>query len=374
MPISASRRALIGLFWLCWLPMAPRILLALSIIALSSSLTGCPSKESLAFSVVADGVINDPSNKSLRFDLLKFGLAEFCKQMTQSGAPLKVADDMPVAGRFFSSSCQHQVLDTEDRKSLVVQYNGSGYGWTNLSGRIGFRSSGLVEYAPDFQVQGEAMYIYFRPRNIDASSFETLMVESAAAQGGLNVALVDPDRVGTTLVKGQLRRGFTVIRYNDRGETDFSLGFVPVGEKPRKPYVVESTNRVSLTNDRTEVHTGQQDYIGSFEIAEDDQALYFTAKLDGTGAIDVALVPRSGGEEMLQQFVKSPGAATLAMPPLLQETVRQGETWQRGIKLSRGSYMLVVDHSTKLGQASPPTHPADSPAHLSYLVQRGDAD
>jgi len=354
--------------------MAKHVVSWLAILSLPCCLSGCPSKESLAFAVVADGVINDASNKSLRFDLLKFGLGQFCQEMTTRGAPLKTGDDMPIAGRFFSTSCQHQILDDENRKSLVVQYSGQGYGWTNLSGRVGFSSSGLVEYAPDFQVEGDAMYIYFRPRNVDASSFETLMVESGTAQSGMALAEVDPNQVGTSLVQGQLKRGFTVIRYSERGETDFSLGYVPVGSKPEKPYVVESSNRVSLTNDRTEVHTGQQDYIGSFEVTDDDQALFFTAKLDGTEAIDVALVPRSGGSEMLKQYVTSPGAATLAMPPLLQETIALGQTWQRGIKLTRGTYMLVIDHSGRLGQSAPPTHPADSPAHLSYLVQRGPAD
>lgn len=354
--------------------MQKHVMRALSILATVPCLGGCPSKESLAFAVVADGVINDASNKSLRFDLLKFGLDQFCDEMTKRGAPLKTGDEMPIAGRFFAASCQHQILDDEQRKSLVIQYSGQGYGWTNLSGRIGFSSSGLVEYAPDFQVHGEAMYIYFRPRNIDASSFETLMVESNAAQGTLAVAEVDPDEVGTTLVRGQLKRGFTVIRYSERGETDFSLGFIPVGEQPEKPYVVESSNRVSLTNDRTEVHSGQQDFIGSFEITDDDEALFFTAKLDGTDAIDVALVPRSGGEEMLRGYVTTPGAAVLAMQPVLQETIKLGEPWQRAIKLTRGSYMLVVDHSARLGQTAPPSHPADSPAHLSYLVQRGEVD
>jgi hypothetical protein len=340
----------------------------------SVTLSGCPNKETLAFSVVSDGVINDPANKSLRFDLLKFGLKKFCDEMTTRGAPLKLGDEMPVAGRFFAASCQHQILDAEGRKSLVVQYSGTGYGWTNLSGRIGFEASGLVEYAPDFQVRDKAMYIYFRPQTVDASSFKTLMVESSLAQAGLQMTQIDPDEVGTKIVQSQLKRGFTVIRYNARGETDFSMGLVPQGQLPDKPYIVESTDRVSLSNNRTEVHTGQQDYIGSFEVTEDDDVLYFTGKLDGAPAVDIALVPKAGGAQMVAQYVKQPGAATLGIPPLLQEPVAQEQTWQRSIKLSPGAYMLVIDHSAALGPTSPPTRPADSPAHFSYLVQRGGSD
>lgn len=337
-------------------------------------LCGCPNKETVAFAVVADGVINDPANKSLRFDLLKFGLDQFCFEMTNRGAPLKLGDEMPTAGRFFAASCQHQILDTEGRKSLVVQYSGTGYGWTNVSGRIGFEASGLIEYAPDFQVHDDAMYIYFRPQEVDASTFKTLMVESSAAKTGLSMTGIDPDEVGTRLVRGQLRRGFTVIRYNARGETDFGMGLIPKGRVPEKPYLVETTNRTNLVNDTTEVHSGQQDYIGSFEVTEDDPVLFLTAKLDGTPAVDMALVPKAGSVQMLDQYVKTPGAATMLMPPVLQEALVQGTPWQRSIKLAQGSYVLVIDHSDRLGTSAPPARPADSPAHVSFLVQRGEAD
>lgn len=344
------------------------------VLLLGAALTGCPNKETLAFSVISDGVINDPANKSLRFDLLKFGLERFCQEMTTRGAPLKLGDEMPVAGRFFATSCQHQILDTEQRKSLVVQYSGSGYGWTNLSGRIGFEASGLVEYAPDFQIHDDAMYIYFRPQTVDASTFKTLMVESSLAQTGMRMTQIDPDKVGTKIVQGQLKRGFTVIRYNSRGETDFSMGLVPKGQLPDKPYIVESTNRVTLVNNRTEVHTGQQDYIGNFQVTEDDDVLFFTGKLDGAPAVDVALVPMSGSAQMIAEYVKQPGAATMAMPPLLQEAIEQEQTWQRSIRLNPGAYTLVIDHSARLGATAPPAKPADSPAHFSYLVQRGSSD
>lgn len=337
-------------------------------------LCGCPNKETVAFAVVADGVINDPANKSLRFDLLKFGLDQFCFEMTNRGAPLKLGDEMPTAGRFFAASCQHQILDTEGRKSLVVQYSGTGYGWTNVSGRIGFEASGLIEYAPDFQVHDDAMYIYFRPQEVDASTFKTLMVESSAAKTGLSMTGIDPDEVGTRLVRGQLRRGFTVIRYNARGETDFGMGLIPKGRVPEKPYLVETTNRTNLVNDTTEVHSGQQDYIGSFEVTEDDPVLFLTAKLDGTPAVDMALVPKAGSVQMLDQYVKTPGAATMLMPPVLQEALVQGTPWQRSIKLAQGSYVLVIDNSDRLGTSAPPARPADSPAHVSFLVQRGEAD
>jgi hypothetical protein len=95
---------------------------ALSLI--SAALLGCPSRESVGTSsmaVLGAGVVNDPENRSLRFDMLKFGLESFCAEMLKGGAPLKLADDQPVAGRFFAQSCQSQILDEETRKSFIVQ-------------------------------------------------------------------------------------------------------------------------------------------------------------------------------------------------------------------------------------------------------------
>src|SRR5690606_25415083 len=140
---------------------------------------------SRAIGVLSSGVINDPSNKSLRFDLLKFGLEQFCREMQRRGLALKMRDGDPNIGRFAATSCQSQILDEPNRQSILVRYAGRGFGWTNVTQRVGFESQGLVEYAPDFQMHGEAMYIYFRPRNVDATRFQTLLVESFVARTGI---------------------------------------------------------------------------------------------------------------------------------------------------------------------------------------------
>lgn len=340
-------------------------------------LGACGSREELgrgALSILSEGVVNNPANKSLRFDILKFGLERFCVEMTQRGAPLKLADDQPVLGRFFANTCQSQVLDDENRKSFVVHYSGKGYGWTNLSGRLGFISSGLIEYAPDFQMHEGALYIYFRPRNINATSFKTLMVESGLARAGMAVTGINPDQLGKSLVDGQLERGFTVIRYNSRGETDFGLGYVPRGRKPFKPFQVKSRERVTLANDRTEVHSGQQDFLGAFEIREERQALYLTMSADGAPALDVFVVPKSAGDTMIEQFVRQPGPTALPFAPELDETLPAGQLWKRYLRVPKGSHYVVIDHSPALGRVAPAAHGGDDrAAKLDYLVQVGDA-
>jgi hypothetical protein len=325
-----------------------------------------------ALTILSEGVVNNPANKSLRFDILKFGLDRFCFEMTRRGAPLKLSDDQPVLGRFFADTCQSRTLDEEGRKSFVVQYAGKGYGWTNLTGRLGFASAGLLEYDPDFQMQDGAMYIYFRPRNIDATSFSTLLVESSLARAGMAVSGLNPDQFGSNLVHGQLQRGFTVIRYGSGGETDFGLGFIPKGQKPFKPFQIENSGKLTLANDRTEVHAGQQDYVGGFEVTDEGSALYLTMNLDGTPSVDIFLVPKGVGDRMIDGYVHNAGPAGLDFTPLLDETLTTGGQWKRFVPVPPGVYYLVVDHSTRIGRSAPPSTTSDDrAAKIDYVVQVG---
>jgi hypothetical protein len=339
--------------------------------------SGCASKESFgshAITVLGAGVINDPANKSLRFDILKFGLDSFCGEMLKGGAPLKFGDDEPVVGRFFADSCESQVLDDEAHKSFIVQYTGKGYAWTNLSRRLGFSSRGVVEYETDFQLSDGAMYVYFRPRQIDGAAFQTTLVESARALGGLALSGVNADELGQHIVESQLRRGFTVVRRGAAGDTDFALGLVPTGEQPFKPFEVKRSAKQILANERTEVHSGQQDYVGAFEVKDGNQALYLTVALDGVPNADVLVVPKPVGDTMLDQYLHSAGGASLASPALLDETATQGSGfWQRFVNVEPGRYYVVLDNSSKLGKSAPDSQALDdAAAKLDYLVLLGD--
>lgn len=339
--------------------------------------TACAKQESLGHSsvtVLGAGVVNNPANRSLRFDILKFGLSRFCQEMTRVGVPLKLADDQPVVGRFFAEGCQSQIMDDEERRALVVQYNGRGYAWSNVTGRIGFKSAGIVEFLPDFQLHEGAMYIYFRPRKISANSFETTLVESAVARGGMAVAGVDPDKLGRQVVDAQLERGFTVIRYGEDGSTDFAVGLVPLGQTPFQPFRIVQSDKQSLANERTEVHAGQQDFVGGFEITEDDQSLYLTMSLDGAPAVDVFLVPKPAGDQMIAGYVTHPGPAALVGHPLLGEPLFAGKVWKRYVRAPKGSYYLVIDNTAAVGPTSPATSPGDDrAAKVDYVVQLGES-
>lgn len=349
-------RAWTGLVWALWL-------------------VACTSREQLgtsAMGILSHGVINDPANKSLRFDLLKFGLQHFCAEMQRRGVALKMRDGDPTIGRFFATSCQSQILDENGRQSIVIRYAGLGYGWTNVTQRVGFESQGLIEYAPDFQMHRDAMYVYFRPRNVDSTSFRTTLVESAVASTGIALTGTQPDQLGQQIVSSQLRRGFTVIRYDRQGALDFAMGMLPLGLRPFRPFQVVTSERVVLDNDRTELHAGQQDYIGGFTVEDSDQALFVTATLDGAPAADLFLLTKPAGDGLLQQYVRHAGPASFHSAPYAA-TLRAGQTLTQFIPVPKGTYYFLIDHSHAVGQAQPPSTAFDDrAARVDYLIQVGD--
>jgi len=122
-----------------------------------------------AATIVGKGLVNDPKNTSLRFEMIEFGLHEFCHQLLATGTPLRLDDDQPVIGRFFADSCQAKSIDATAHNTIMAQFGGRGYAWTLGTGRLGFRASGLLELKPDFRVYDGAMYVYFRPAKVDTS-------------------------------------------------------------------------------------------------------------------------------------------------------------------------------------------------------------
>jgi len=353
-----------------------RLLPLVVLLALVGSLTSCASREGFglgSMSLVGPGVINDPENRSLRFAMLKFGLESFCEEMKSRGLPLKLGnDDEPVMGRFFSTACNTQIIDEETRKSFVVQYAGMGYVTSPQGGRVGFSTTGLTEYAADFSLHKGVLYVYFRPRVVDAAGFQTLLVESQLAATALKLFGVEPNAFGRKVVEGQLRRGFTVLRHGSAGETEFGLGLIPTGERPFRPFSIETEKRV-VVNERTEVHRGQQDYIGPLSVDGGGQALYVTLAVDGTAAIDAQLVPEAAGRSMLDAFSRTAGPAA-GGAGLLDEPVARGALWKRFINVPAGKYFLVLDNSPALGRTTPPAGVADGlSARVDVLILAGDA-
>jgi hypothetical protein len=323
---------------------------------------------------IMPGVVNRADNKSLRFAMLKYGLDEFCRQMLEQGAALKLADDAPAVGRFYPRRCEAKVIDDDTTKSFLVQFAGSGYAWTNLTLRIGFDAAGVVEYSPDFLLDGSTMYVYFRPKHVASTNFQTAMVESAGANLAMAMAPGGfADKFGTELVSDQLSRGFTVLR-DEGGQIDFGLGVIETGKRPFHPYDVRGGDKLVLANERVEVHGGQREFLGPFVVDSDSRALYLTMAIDGVPAIDVFVLPRDAAEPWLGTYIRTAQTTPPAFAPLMADVVPAGGQWRRTLPVSKGTYYVVLDNTPTAGSVAPAGGALDDRAALANcVVQLGDA-
>lgn len=321
-----------------------------------------------AATIIGRGVVNNPSNKSLRFDMLKFGLDEFCNELMLRGAPLRLSDGQPVIGRYFGDACQAKSIDTLEKRTVVVQFDGRGYAWTAATGRLGFRARGLLELAPDFRVEKEAMYVYFRPVQVDTSDFELLMAERSLAQAAAALSGLSEKEVGQAIINAQLGRGFTAIRYDIDGHTDFALGLVDQGDTPFRPYSVLASPRATSANGRTEMFRGQQDYVGKIRVKKGEE-VSLTLNVEGTEAVDFALVTAKTAEPHLRAYLKTPGTQKVASVPTFLAQATSAAPTRARVRVKPGDYFLVLDHSAAWGKINP--EDGSLPARVDYLIQTG---
>lgn len=250
----------------------------------------------------------------------------------------------------------------------MVQFGGAGYAWTPGTGRLGFRAQGLLELSPDFRVHKEAMYVYFRPVQVDTSDFEVLMTERPLAQAVIQLAGVDETKMGQSIINAQLGRGFTAIRYDVDGHTDFALGIVDEGETPFRPFTVVSSPRLTAANGRTELSAGQQDYIGQVKV-EEGETIAVTLNMEGTEAIDFALVTAPSAEPILDSYVRTRGSKMAPVVPSFVARAASGAPTRAEVRVPAGRYYLVLDHSTAWGATTPQKDAL--PARVDYLIQTG---
>lgn len=321
--------------------------------------------------LLGPGVINDPKNKSLRFDILKFGLANFCSEMQTRGVALKLSDDHPVMGRFFARACQADVIDDENKRTFVVKYSGVGYTWTNLTGRVGFDVLGAVELMPDFQLASDnSMYVYFRSSRVDVTQMNVTLVESSTARSAATLA--NPNQIGRDIIQAQLGRGFTVIRADSSGQTDFTQGMLPLGQKPFHPFQVKSEDP-TLANERTEIHKNQQDFVGAFEVESNNRALAVAVSVDGAPAVRLSLISASAGQQLVDRYVHAPGVASPTEPPRYDQVVQYGGLFRQIVPVPQGSYYLVLQHASSTSTTPAAAANDDRAAKIDYLVQLVDA-
>ena len=336
--------------------------------ALGGSSAGCASCAQ-SYLGIMPGTINDPSNRTLRREILSYGIGQFCTELMKHSAPLKLADDQPAIGRFFPSSCDAKKLPDGD---LQVTLGGDGYAWTNLSKKVTFDMTGTIEYDQDFQLDGSTMYAYFRTKTISKSDFKSRAIENPIANL-VNSLTPIGDNFGKQLLASELQKGFTVIRQKD-GNADFGLGVIDVGKVPLKPWNVHGSSRITYENTRSEVHQNQRDFVGPIWVEDGGRALYVTATLDGVDAADVIVLGKADGEASVSAYVANAAAGPLTGTPLFSDVIQNGAQWSKTIPLPKGVYYLVWDNTATAGRVAPPVSLLDDrAATLTYVIQIGDA-
>ena len=319
------------------------------------------------------GPINDASNWTLRRSLMSFGLGQFCQQMTTRSAPLKLSPDAPVTGRFYPQHCTQQMLDNGD---LWIQFDGIGYAFTPLSRKVSFTSSATIQYNQDFRCAADnAIFAYFDTRTVSRPDFRIVQIEQPVANLMQNWIAPFAESFGQQMVTGELGKGFTVIQGDDNS-TDFDVGHLPVGTRPVHPFNLHGDNRITADSQRTQVYSGERDFIGPINVQDNGRALYVTMQLDGQQAVDVFVVPKGEGDASLQLYVNYGQVGPLAYPPRFTDVVRAGAQYQRAVPVPPGMYYVVIDNTTSAGQVAPSVLPfavAESPANVNYAIQIGDA-
>jgi hypothetical protein len=322
------------------------------------------------------GPINDPSNRTLRRDIMSFGLGQFCEQVTARSAPLKLAPDAPVIGRFFPQRCVQRTLENGD---LWVQIGGFGYAWTNLSKKVTFTCAATIQYNQDFRcADNDAIYAYFDSRDSSAApppDFRVVQIEQPLGSLVQNWIAPFADGFGRQLVSAQLAQGFTVIR-DRNGSLDYGVGHWSVGTRPFHPLGARG-GRVVYENLRTEVHWGERDFIGPIAVEGDGQAIFLQIHLEGAAALDVFILPKSEGDASLQLYFQYGPAGPLAFYPRFSDVVQYGGEYQRAVRVPAGMYYVVIDNTPSAGQVAVPAPPigalADAAAVVDYAIQVGDA-
>lgn len=303
--------------------------------------------------------------------MLKKGMGDFCQQMLQRNAPLRLSNDSPVIGRFYPRQCI--APESED---LNVGFNGFGYAYTNVSQKITFTMQAQAVYRYDFLItEGDRcdVYAYFRTSRIDNSRFDLHRIESQTASM-MNQLTSLGDNFGKQLMGKKLQEGFTVIHYTSNNVDDFALGIIPLGQKPFHPFQVHGKDRITYENERVEVAQNQRDFVGPIVVEGDGRALFVQAQVDGAPAVDVMIMRKTEAEASLQAYYEQPQAGPLAGPPMAGDILQQGVQMNRGFPVAPGTYYVVFDNTPTAGQVAPPGNAFDNRAAvINYLIQIGDA-
>lgn len=303
-----------------------------------------------------------------------FGANQLCPEMLRRGVPLRLTQGSNVIGRFFPNRCQHVVNDPA--QTVTLHFGGNGYGWTPVAGRIGFVASAAVELRPDFFLAEDAMYVWGRIQRvvqgpelrIDGS--ENALVDWAT-KGPLGQIA---SSFAGQIMSSQLTSGFTVVR-TDEGD-EFSLGILQPPARPKRPFDVSGDERYVFANETAEIRAEQVDFLGPVLVPKAGQAIFFRHRSQGPAA-EALVYDRRVADYFRDGLQRGTPLGPPAQPPIASFVLGVGESEQK-LRVPPGEYMIVVDHSSRVGRVNPPWNPLATVGGgtlvLSYRLELGEAD
>jgi hypothetical protein len=301
-----------------------------------------------------------------------YGADRICPEMLKTSVPLKMQDASPTIGRYFPSSCTFSINETN--RTVVVNIGGSGYAYLPTSKLSSFTMTATVEYAFDFYMHDDGAWVWGKMARIAAgpdfrmTNSQNPIVDLAT---GLTPAGSAANIFGGQVVSRFISRGFTVVE-TDEGK-EFALGYLPAGRFPFRPVEVDEEDEAyTFQNDVADIYNQQMDFLGPFEVADDDQVIQLRGTLSGANAVDFLVVPKMTGDIWREgyQAGRAPGP-----PPgtFISSSVVQPGPFVRRFALNPGLYYVVVDNSAGVGQAAPgfalPGPLYDPSVRMTYLAQ-----
>ncbi len=341
-------------------PAVHRAFFALLLLTLSLAAAGCPCVNS---------IVN--ASPGLRWWLFStYGAERVCPEMMKTSLPLSLQNGSASIGRFFPKTCSHQV--NEQGETLIVHVQGDGYAYLPTAKRVGFSMTVSVEYRPDFRIEGDDLYLWGRLQRVAAGpDFRIQFVENPVVDMATSMTPMGSAAtfLGTQVVNSFLARGFTVVHNEDRGN-EFSLGILMPPARPFRPFQVDDDDAYTFANETLDLHTGQRDFLGPFEITDKDQQLSLRFNVTGT-PIEAMVVPKPLGDLWRDAHQRTGATGGPPGQPLMGIPIQPG-MMNRKLKLAPGLYYVVLDNTSTAGFVNPPVNlnPLFDPAvRVSYVAQ-----
>jgi hypothetical protein len=162
--------------------------------------------------------------------------------------------------------------------NMFVQFSGYGYAWTNADETCGLRRE-RRRWSSSSTSSSMATTLRLLPTSArrTRSEWKPLAVVSQPVAGAVlgmpitNRANSGPGAGPQLLRKAELSRGLHGDPRGERVACPSAPASCPRGKRPTVPFeTVDGGERELLANERTEIHEGQRDFTGPFEVLSED--------------------------------------------------------------------------------------------------------